>query len=108
MRRLRIGQVPHRIAGPCRGRDIHQRRPSGRLRVTVRHPDRRAFLQGVDVTEVAREITEQRQLVRTGIPENGLDPVSTEHLIERITDVHRTVTPIQGQLGGWRRFRQGY
>ena len=87
---------------------IHQRRPSGRLRVTVRHPDRRAFLQGVDVTEVAWKVTEQRQLVRTGVPEDRRDPVNAEHFIERITDVHRTVTPIQGQLACWRRFRQGY
>jgi len=28
--------------------------------------------------------------------------------IERITNVHRTVTPIQGQLACWRHFRQGY
>jgi hypothetical protein len=70
---------------------VDQRRPAGCLREAVRHPDRRAFLQGEDVAEVAGEVAQQRQLVGAGVPEDCGDPVGAQDLVERIPDVHGMV-----------------
>jgi hypothetical protein len=69
---------------------------SAGLREPVRHPDRRALLQRQDVTEIIREVTQQRQLVRTRVPEDGGDPVSTQDLEEGIPHVHDHVPPAHG------------
>jgi hypothetical protein len=93
---LGVDQVPHRVSGARRGVQVHQRRLASGLRVAVRHPDRRAFLQRQDVAEVIGHVAQQRQLVGAGVPEDGGDPVGAQDLVERVAYVHEYVPPVHG------------
>jgi len=48
-------------------------------------------VQGEDVAEVVREVSQQRQLVRARVAEDGGDPVTAQNLVEGVPDVHIVV-----------------
>src|SRR5262245_21371943 len=58
-----------------------EHRPPGRLGVAVSHAQHDAFVQSEDGSEVARELTEERQFVRTGIPKDGGHSVRAEQFV---------------------------
>jgi hypothetical protein len=61
----------------------------------VRHPDRGALLQRQDVAEIIGEVTQQRQLIGAGVPEDGGNAVGAQHLVEGITDIHGILLLVQ-------------
>src|SRR6266849_12478 len=83
-RRMRDGGVDqhaHGVAEAGGRMHVDEHRPPGRLGVAVSHAQYDAFVQSEDVSEVARELTEERQFVRTGVPKYGGHSVRAEQFV---------------------------
>ena len=67
------------------------------LGVAVSHREHDALVQAEDVTEIARELAEERQLVRAGVPEHGGHAVRAEQFVrDLVHGLHGRMPPAIG------------
>ncbi len=81
---LRVEDRPHRVAHPRRGVEVDDGGAAARLGEAVGHPDHDRLLQPEHVTEVAREVTQHRQLGRARVAEHRRHPLLPEQLERRL------------------------
>jgi hypothetical protein len=82
----RIREVGEPVGEPADRVQVHEGRPPGHARVSVRHSDRRRLLQREDVLDVGAsgERIHERQLGRPGIPEDVPDALVGERFEQEL------------------------